>query len=66
MPPMAEAGYRYFVSADGMQRIHKFVQGERRTLTAERLERQLAGAEYAPTGQPAPVISHPTRRETGK
>ena len=51
------ASHRWFVSAEGVERCHRFERGESRELTAENVARQLAAAEY-----PERVPFGPARR----
>ena len=51
------ANYRWFVSAEGVERCHRFQRGESRTPTASNLARQLAAAGF--TGR---VPFDPARR----
>lgn len=47
----AKATSRIFVAANGVKKSYRFTRGERRELTAARLEAQLGGAGYLPVEQ---------------
>jgi hypothetical protein len=51
------ANYRWFVSAEGVERCHGFERGESRALTPANLGRQLAAAGY-----PQRVAFDPSQR----
>jgi hypothetical protein len=42
----SRATYRWFVSAEGAERCHRFERGESRELTSEKVARQLAAAGF--------------------
>ena len=58
-PPDARATYRYFVTQDGLERCHRFTDGEPRELTTELVSAQLAGAAYPDTARFDPATRRP-------
>ena len=58
-PPDARANYRYFVRHDGLERCHRFADGEPRELTAELVAEQLAAAAHPDPGGFDPAARAP-------